>query len=207
MAASKRGRAERLAALEQLIKPPREPVEDEFAPEQLIKRLKPGKPGGRTIADEWAVHGFSEAEKEREAQWVLLCLRLEAEREVERRRLNAGGYTPDPGEEAASRQRISDYEEAASEGARWLHCRMEHGPGLCEADCAGEFRHRSAWKPATLGTSLDDFRQAALIAQVGVDVPDSTSPVDDLAERRAALPGDELAGLPWSPGAPARKDD
>src|SRR5512133_3916305 len=168
--ASKRSWDKRLAALERLIEPLGDPDVDEFAPEQLIKRLRPGKPGGRTIADEWAERGFSEAENERAAEWILLCLRLEAERQAEHRRLNPPGFTPDPDEEAAHSQRITDYEEAASEGARWLHCRLEHGPGLCKADCAGEFRHRPAWKPATLGTSLDDFRRAAVIARVGVDV-------------------------------------
>ena len=62
MAASKRGRADRLAALERLIQPAPDPGVDEFAPEQLVKRLKPGKPGGRTIGDVWAERGFSEAE-------------------------------------------------------------------------------------------------------------------------------------------------
>ena len=109
--AGKRDRAERLAALE--------------------RRIPPSwQPGGRTSGDDFAEHGFSEAEMEREAEWVLLCLRLAAERGVEHLRLNARRYVQNPGEEAASRQRIADYEEVASEGAWWLHCRMEHGPGL-----------------------------------------------------------------------------
>ncbi len=37
--------------------------------------------------------------------------------------------------------------EAASAGAQWVHCRLQHGPGLCEVDRAGEDRHCPAWKP------------------------------------------------------------
>jgi hypothetical protein len=74
--------------------------------------------------------------------------------------------------------------EAASAGARWLHCWLQHGPGLCEADCKGEYRHRPERQPATLGSSPDDVRQAALIAQTGGEVPKLTSTPDELAERR-----------------------
>jgi hypothetical protein len=38
-------------------------------------------------------------------------------------------------------------ESGAAEGALWLHCRLQHGPRLCEADCSGEFLHRPEWRP------------------------------------------------------------
>lgn len=103
--ANKRDRAERLATLERLIKPrPR---------------------GGRTIADEEAEHGFTQAETERAAEWLALCRRLKATPMTLDNRLQHEASTL-----------------AAAAGARWLHCRLQHGPDLCEADCIGEYRHR-----------------------------------------------------------------
>jgi hypothetical protein len=104
--ASKRDRAARIAELERLIKPRRR--------------------GGRTIADEDAEHGFTQAEMERAGRWWEL---------VRREPL----YGPRTLDERQAWQ--------AAEGARWLHCRLQHGPGLCEVDCPGEFRHRPDWKP------------------------------------------------------------
>jgi hypothetical protein len=66
---------------------------------------------------------------ERAAEWLLACRREEFEA-----RMNP----------EKPRQQTVDL----SEGARWPHCRTQHGPGLCEADCPGEFRHRPAWRPA-----------------------------------------------------------
>jgi hypothetical protein len=161
------------------------PVLDEFAE-------KPGFAQAVGFTAEWAERradfagrGFSEAELDRTAKWYATVLLLKAEREAEHRRLNTPGWTPDPGEESASRQRIAGYEAAASEGAHWLGCRMQHGPGVCEADCKGEFRHRPQWQPAGLGTSPDDLRQAALIAQTGRAgaVSEVTSAADELVER------------------------
>jgi hypothetical protein len=62
---------------------------------------------------------------ERAEEWFGLCLRLDAK----------------PLTAANARQRHPD-ELAASRGA--LHCGLQHGSSLCEADC-GEFRHRSPW--------------------------------------------------------------
>jgi hypothetical protein len=82
----------------------------------------------RTMGEEFAEHGFTQAEVERAGEWLAVCLRLDAEP------LNA--------------QQLAADELAAMNGARWLHCRLQHGPGLCEATCTGEDRHRPAWKPA-----------------------------------------------------------
>jgi hypothetical protein len=185
--ASKRDRAARIAALEERL------ADLESA-------------AGTTWADPFAEHGFTEAEMERAGEWLLLCRRLETEdREAE----------GDADEEQQRRQRIAD-EEAARVGAGWLGCRLQHGPGLCEVDCAGEHRHRKARKPAPSGTSPDDLRFAALVAEAAQRiVPEVTGPAvareaDRWAERRAAVAGaDEMAVLgvlPWrASGAPARK--
>ena len=44
-------------------------------------------------------------------------------------------------------------EMATFYGAQWLHCRLEHGRGLRQVDCPGEFRHRPAWNPAVRNSS------------------------------------------------------
>jgi hypothetical protein len=77
--------------------------------------------------------GLTEAELERSAHWLELCRRLEAE--------------PLTAENLEQRE---DAELAASAGARWLHCRLQHGPGLCHVDCPGEDRHRPVWMPRSL---------------------------------------------------------
>jgi hypothetical protein len=172
--ASKRGWDKRLAALEQLIQPPPDPGVDEFAPEQLVKRLKPGKPGGRTIADVWAERGFSEAERERASEWMLVCLRLDAEREAEHRRLNTPGFTPDPDEEAAYSQRIAGYQEAAHDGASWLSCREQHGPGLCVDGCPGKF-----WHPGQCSADCQCvLRHLTARGRAEFGIPEPSRPVD-----------------------------
>ena len=74
--------------------------------------------------------GFSRAEMERAAEWY-----------------SAAARAAEPLTLENLQQHKAD-EMAASLGAQWLYCRMEHGRGLCQVDCPGEFRHRPAWKPA-----------------------------------------------------------
>jgi hypothetical protein len=184
-------------------------VEDEFAPEQLIKRLKPGKPGCHTIGDLWAEHGFSEAERERAAEWILLCLRLKAEREAKHRRLNTPGFTPDRAEEAAYSQRIAGYEEAASDAAHWLSCRTGHGPGLCVDGCPGKF-----WHPGQCSADCRCvLRHLTERGRAEFGLPEPSPPVDlsDVPDSPAAAQdAAEPEQLPWlftgQPGQRGRYD-
>jgi hypothetical protein len=122
--------------------------------------------GGRTMADELAEAAFSPVEMERAALWV------EAARRAQ------GPLTP----ETYSEQHAADV--AVAEGGRWLHCRLEHGPGLCDVSCVGEFRHRPAWQPLPGGPpGLNDqvttgwpewdseFMDAQLAALERIDAP------------------------------------
>ena len=198
MAASKRGRAARIAALERLIEPPPDPgrraVLDDLWTVLAEFADKPGfcRAVGFTAADlerltEFAGRGFSEAEVERAAKWFAVVFLLEDERKAEHRRLNTPGATPDPGEEAAHNQRIAGYQEAASEGARWLNCRREHRPGVCEPDCNGARRLPEPSPPV-------DVQAGQSRVDVAVD-----------AELRAvwrAIDQQGAGGVPWG-AAPA----
>jgi hypothetical protein len=118
------------------------------------------------MADELAEAAFSPVEMERAALWV------EAARRAQ------GPLTP----ETYSEQHAADV--AVAEGGRWLHCRLEHGPGLCDVSCVGEFRHRPAWQPLPGGPpGLNDqvttgwpewdseFMDAQLAALERIDAP------------------------------------
>ena len=65
----------------QLVGPqPRRPVTERAARlENLEQLIKPRKPDGRTTADDFAEYGFTEAEIERAALWLLVCKRARTE--------------------------------------------------------------------------------------------------------------------------------
>jgi hypothetical protein len=73
--------------------------------------------------------GFSQAEMERAALWFEAALRAQ---------------------EPVTPENYSEHhadEVAAMHGTRWLACRFEHGPEICDLSCVGEYRHRPAWQP------------------------------------------------------------
>jgi hypothetical protein len=92
--------------------------------EQLIQRRDAE---GRTTADVLTDAGFSDAEMERLEAWLTIA-----------RRVGLG---------SADLQDRADWLATAA-GSKWLHCRLQHGSGVCDvAFCPGKFLHQPPWRP------------------------------------------------------------
>ena len=129
--------------------------------EERLAELAEVEEARQAAGDSIAETGLTEAEMERAGLWLLACRRDELMRRNMHAQLNqrkGNSYVDGKDEvvedeDAAELQqrygydddvaaKLKQYNRELSDEAQWLHCRLQHGPGLCEVDCPGLNRHR-----------------------------------------------------------------